>query len=212
MMTIASTYLATIYAQLGQLSEEKLRDIMSYQASISSIASTPTAVSSSTPVHAHAHASHRPLPNSSAGGSLSAMASSRRHSAITDHLRRNAQSHYTTPCCTFRRAIITPRNFTVFRPQPPSPTPISIRSHNDIEVRTPAPPPIRACSPLVPCIARSHGCHGTLLRYHTSLWRHGPICTTSPQWWLASPGPNTIGGSLLHHKVSGTSCHEALPG
>jgi hypothetical protein len=136
-MTLASSDRATLSAQLSQLSEEQLRALLSTRPSASAIASTPVAVLSSTSVHAHA--SYRPLPNSSAGGPLSAMASLRCQSAITDHFRCNVQSHRSTPRGPSHWATITPGQFTVFRSQYPSPTPMTISSHAVIRFQYPLP-------------------------------------------------------------------------
>jgi hypothetical protein len=81
-MMIVSVDLATLSAQLGQLSEEELHALLSNHSSETTIASTP-ADTVPRPTSVRAHATHMPLPNISVGGSLLAMASSHcRQSAI----------------------------------------------------------------------------------------------------------------------------------
>jgi hypothetical protein len=136
-MTITSSDQATLSAQLSQLSEEELRALLSNRASASAIASTPVVISSTS---VHARASQRPLPNSSAGGSLLAMASSRRQSAITKHLCRDVHAHRATPRgVPSRRATITPGHSTVFRSHPPNP--------DDDSLRRSVPLPVSATNP-----------------------------------------------------------------
>jgi hypothetical protein len=117
-MTIASDR-ATLLAQLSKLSEEELRALLSTRQSSPDIDSTPAAVSTnSVPVPA----SHGPLPNSSVGDLLSAMASSRRQSEINEYFHGDVQSHEATPRGgPSRQANITPEHFTVFRSQSPPP-------------------------------------------------------------------------------------------